>query len=214
MYLDNKDVFYDLTDEQAGLLIKAIFKYQETGEIIVKGLLKTVFLTFKSTLDRNEEKWEDIKQKRSEAGKKGMKNRWNSKEENITNDNKCYQEITNITVNDSVNDNVNVNDSVSVINNISSNSPTLTDIISYGSNLGASNEYCERFYNHYESTDWINANGIKIKNWKLTFNNWYKKDVESGKTKNNKEYDTETVFTEKDTNRFYQYDKEGNKHFV
>ena len=62
-------------------------------------------------------------------------------------------------------------------------SPTLTDIISYGSNLGASSEYCERFYNHYESIGWVNANGIKIKNWKLTFSNWYKKDLETGKIK-------------------------------
>ena len=64
-----------------------------------------------------------------------------------------------------------------------SSSPTLTDIISYGTSLGASSEYCERFYNHYESTGWINANGIKIKNWKLTFSNWYKKDLETGKIK-------------------------------
>lgn len=64
-----------------------------------------------------------------------------------------------------------------------SSSPTLTDIISYGSTLGASNEYCERFYNHYESTGWVNANGIKIKNWKLTLSNWYKKDLENGKIK-------------------------------
>lgn len=64
-----------------------------------------------------------------------------------------------------------------------SSSPTLTDIISFGTSLGASSEYCERFYNHYESTGWINANGIKIKNWKLTLSNWYKKDLENGKIK-------------------------------
>ncbi|MDY5930168.1 MAG: hypothetical protein SPJ27_09115 [Candidatus Onthovivens sp.] len=62
-------------------------------------------------------------------------------------------------------------------------SPALTDVISYGSSLGASNEYCERFYNHYESIGWINANGLKIKNWKLVLSNWYKKDLENGKIK-------------------------------
>lgn len=61
--------------------------------------------------------------------------------------------------------------------------PALTDVISYGSSLGASNEYCERFYNHYESIGWINANGLKIKNWKLVLSNWYKKDLENGKIK-------------------------------
>lgn len=95
-----------------------------------------------------------------------------------------------------------------------SSSPTLTDIISYGTTLGASSEYCERFYNHYESIGWVNANGIKIKNWKLTFNNWFKKDVESGKTKNKKEYDTRAIYTERETGRDFQYDKEGNKCYV
>lgn len=95
-----------------------------------------------------------------------------------------------------------------------SSSPTLTDVISYGSSLGASDDYCEKFYNHYESIGWVNANGIKIKNWKLIFNNWFKKDVESGKTKNKKEYDTRAIYTERKTGRDFQYDKEGNKCYV
>lgn len=61
--------------------------------------------------------------------------------------------------------------------------PTLSEIISYGSSMGANQDYCERFYNHYESIGWINANGLKIKNWKLVLSNWYKKDLENGKIK-------------------------------
>lgn len=69
------------------------------------------------------------------------------------------------------------------VENTQSLTPTLSDIIAYGNSLGANSDYCERFYNHYESIGWVNANGIKIKNWKLTLNNWYKKDLESGKIK-------------------------------
>lgn len=66
------------------------------------------------------------------------------------------------------------------VENTQSLTPTLSDIIAYGNSLGANSNYCERFYNHYESIGWVNANGIKIKNWKLTLNNWYKKDLENG----------------------------------
>ena len=55
--------------------------------------------------------------------------------------------------------------------------PTLTDIFTYSNELGIDDEeYCEKFYNHYESIGWVNGAGQEIKNWKLVFNNWLKKD--------------------------------------
>ena len=58
------------------------------------------------------EKWEAIKKKRSEAGKKGMESRWGKSKQTITNDNnvigvitsdnKPKQTITKITVTDTV----------------------------------------------------------------------------------------------------------------
>lgn len=62
------------------------------------------------------EKWEAIKKKRSEAGKKGMESRWGKPKQTITNDNnvigvitsdnKSKQTITKITVTDTVTDTV------------------------------------------------------------------------------------------------------------
>ena len=182
MYLDNKDVFYDLTDEQAGQLIKAIYKYQESGEITAKGLLKTVFLSFKGMLDRNEEKWEEIKQKRSDAGKKGMEIRW-GKNNKIANDNKRYQSITKITDNVSVNDNVNVNDnvSVSVINNNAFTTPTLDELRSYCQDNNMNDFDCDNFFNYYEANGWLNNNGTPIKNWKAKIKYWYNDDKKNNK---------------------------------
>ena len=107
--------------------------------------------------------------------------------------NNLNQPKNNLNENDNVNvnDNYNVNESESseeitdeITHSFSHTStPSLSDIIAYGNSLGANSDYCERFYNHYESIGWVNANGIKIKNWKLTLNNWYKKDLESGKIK-------------------------------
>lgn len=56
-------------------------------------------------------------------------------------------------------------------------SPTLTEIFDYSKSLNFNDkEYCEKFYNHYESIGWVNGTGQEIKNWKLVFNNWLKKD--------------------------------------
>ena len=113
LYHDQKEVIDELEDEQAGKLFKAIYEYNVNKKEILSGVLKLVFIPFKTAFDRDETKWEEISEKRSQAGKKGMKTRWKDNE-NITNDNKSYQKITSITVNgsvsDNVNDNVNVND--------------------------------------------------------------------------------------------------------
>lgn len=55
--------------------------------------------------------------------------------------------------------------------------PTLTEIFNYSKSLNFDDkEYCERFFNHYESIGWVNGTGQEIKNWKLVFSNWLKKD--------------------------------------
>ena len=55
--------------------------------------------------------------------------------------------------------------------------PTLAEIFDYSKSLNFNDkEYCENFYNHYESIGWVNGTGQEIKNWKLVFNNWLKKD--------------------------------------
>ena len=85
--------------------------------------------------------------------------------------------------NENDNENENINDNDNECERDHTSNPTLSEIISYGSSMGANQDYCERFYNHYESIGWINANGLKIKNWKLVLSNWYKKDLESGRIK-------------------------------
>ena len=54
--------------------------------------------------------------------------------------------------------------------------PTLPLIVAYGKELGMTKEYCEKFFNYYESIGWLNGNGLEIKNWKMVFNNWVSKD--------------------------------------
>ena len=71
-YLDWAEFLDDLTAEETGLLFKALFQYAADGtEPSFKGILRPVFRMMKNCLDRDGEKWEEIRLKRSEAGAKG-----------------------------------------------------------------------------------------------------------------------------------------------
>lgn len=110
LYTEQKAVLDKLTDEQAGKLIKAIYEYEATGNMPeLDPILEIIMIPFKTILDKNAQKWEEERQKRSEAGKKGMKKRWKSLEpeeednknnnviNDITNDNSVINAITKIT---------------------------------------------------------------------------------------------------------------------
>ena len=122
LYADQKELFDQLPDDKAGLLIKHIYAYvndenPETNDPIVK----IAFISIRQQLKRDLDKWESETKKRSDAGKKGMANRWkdhNKVKQDITNDNSVTPVITKITdsVNVNVKDKVNVNDKESVIN--------------------------------------------------------------------------------------------------
>lgn len=93
----------------------AIIEYVASGTILeLKPMAKMAFSFIKKEIDYNTCKYNDIVAKRSEAGKKAMNKRYNKDVTNLTNDsksNKCYQDATNLTVNDNDNDNDNVNES-------------------------------------------------------------------------------------------------------
>lgn len=72
LYIDAKELWESLPDAQAGKLIKQVFRYM-AGEDPESpdDLTKYLFIQIKSTLDRDQNKWEASKQARSENGKKG-----------------------------------------------------------------------------------------------------------------------------------------------
>lgn len=114
LYTEQKEVIDKLTDEQAGKLIKAIYEYVETDKMPqLDSLLEIVIIPFKQNIDRNIDKWEQIKQKRSEAGKIGaeIKKQKQAKQANV---NFAKSKETNQAVNVNENVNVNVNDNDNV----------------------------------------------------------------------------------------------------
>ena len=106
LYSSYEDILKELSKEEIGELLMAIFAYQRTGEKpeLSKGA-NIAFLFIKNQLDIDAEKWAKEVENRSKAGKKGMEKRWGKK--SITEDNSVISDITKITEYDNENEIVN-----------------------------------------------------------------------------------------------------------
>ena len=79
IYLDYEEQFNLLSNEEAGILIKAIMQYEKTGEIVkLDGMVKMAFSFIKTQLDRDREKY----QEKCEKNKNNARKRWNAKNAN------------------------------------------------------------------------------------------------------------------------------------
>lgn len=133
LYTKYIDTFKELTDEQAGKLIKVILEYVNDMNPEPEGLIKIAFIPIKQQLKEDLVKWKEEKEKRSIAGKKGMESRYSNVNKELRNDNnvsKRYNktnnvknELTNLTdnVNVYVNDNVFNNNNNIITNNTITN---------------------------------------------------------------------------------------------
>lgn len=86
-----QEVFDTLTDEEAGKLIKGIFKYMRTGDSELTGMMKAIFIPIKNDIDKNEESY----QKRCEKNRENIKKRWEKDSEEIQEDTNVYERIPN-----------------------------------------------------------------------------------------------------------------------
>ncbi len=73
LHTHQQDAFNNLTDAQAGALIKGIFAYQATGNLPVfeESALKIAFAFIKHSLDSSAQKYEQVCAKRAANGRKG-----------------------------------------------------------------------------------------------------------------------------------------------
>lgn len=207
LYTEQKEVIDKLSDEQAGKLIKAIYEYVETGQMPkLDALLEIVIIPFKQNIDRNANKYEETKKKRSEAGKIGaeVKKQMKAKQANA-NFAKSEQAKQAVNVNDNDNDNVNVN----VNDNDNNNNVVVGDscvdglqevIDFYSNNIGFLNPYglkiLESYVEDMSSELVIYAMQIAVENNKKTIsyikailNNWSKANIttlEEAKRENKK----------------------------
>lgn len=115
LLLEHIHTMEELTDEEFGQFVRAYAAYVETGaepEFSDRSM-RMMWKTVKAFDKMNTQKYSSTSEARSEAGKRGMKNRWGAKSEDnkekkaITNDNKnskCYfvSNKNNLSVSDSV----------------------------------------------------------------------------------------------------------------
>jgi hypothetical protein len=103
LYSDAIYTVEKLSDTDAGQLLKHLLRYvNDQNPTTENPLVEIAFEPIKQQLKRDLVKFEDVKVKRSEAGKAGANKRW----QEIANANKGIQSIANIAVNDNDNDNV------------------------------------------------------------------------------------------------------------
>jgi len=121
VYSDWIELFENLTDDEAGKLIKHFFRYvNDKNPIAPDRLTELSFIPIKQSLKRDLQKWEKTLEGRSRAGKASAEARKLSSQQistNSTNVENLQQSSTNPT--DSVSVSVSVSDSVSVSENVS-----------------------------------------------------------------------------------------------
>ena len=102
LYLEQKEIFETLSDNEAGKLIKAIFEYESTGQSPkLSKTLNLVFIPIKNALDRNKEKYQKV----VERNKKNIRKRWNKENTKNTSGKNGIQKNTKNTDNEHDNDN-------------------------------------------------------------------------------------------------------------
>jgi hypothetical protein len=108
LYTDQREIFEELSDSDAGKLIKHIFSYvnDENPETEDK-LLRLAFLPIKTQLKRDLRTWDEKKQQRSEAGKKGGLAKSSNAKQSLAKPSNATNDVANLAVNVNVNGNVN-----------------------------------------------------------------------------------------------------------
>ena len=73
LLLNNQiEIIEDLSDEQAGQLLKAFYDYSNGNEVKLKGLMNSIFKQFKVIFDENEQRY----QEKCEKNKKNIEEYW------------------------------------------------------------------------------------------------------------------------------------------
>ena len=165
---DQKIIIDELSNEEAGIIFKAIYEYEATKEEpSLDKTLKIVFKQIKVKLDFYDEKYNTT----CETNRKNIQNYWNK-----VNDTNEYDRIRSNTMAtnkrkekkskvNKIKENKNKKENINNININKSErdqsftptaSPTLAEIYNYACSLDINDkDYCEKFYNHYESIGWV-----------------------------------------------------------
>lgn len=198
LYADLIKSLEHLTNEEKGILFNHLLEYvNDMNPTLTDRLILTAWKPIELQLKRDLVKFEEVKAKRSKAGKRSAELRALINDEqdltNPTSVESAEQNLTNPTdnVNDNDNDNDNVtdndndtdNDNVSVIKKKPRTNrfvpPTISDVKLYFLENGYTIQSGEKAFNYYNVADWKDSKGNQVKNWKQKMQAvWFKEENE------------------------------------
>ena len=183
-----------LSLEQKGMLLDALLDYPDKGDPAFDDpLLDTVWLFIGNTLSENERKYEETSKKRSEAGKRGNKNRWGATDD-IANIANATDDIANIAISKSKSISISKSTDTKVSDSSSAEAlsptpksrfspPDVETVKSYFAEKGGTEGQAIRFHAYYESNGWkVGRNPMK--NWKAAASGWISRDRDEAKKAN------------------------------
>lgn len=181
LYTDYDTIFEKLTNEEAGKLIKHLFKYvNDKSPEMTDRIIDLIFEPIKQQLKRDLKNWKTIRSKRSLAGKASA----NKKQQNqhmLTHVESVEQKATKSTV--TVNGTVNVNDTVTIKKERRVFAPPgLEEVVAYMTDQNGKSPDIEakKFISHYSSNGWMVGKN-KMKNWRGAVGGWILRNPETEK---------------------------------
>lgn len=185
-YSDWKATFDELSDEDAGRLIKHIFAYvNDENPVTDNVLIRVAFAQFKQTLKRDLVKWNEQLQQRRDAGKRSAEKRAleksNERSTVVESRQRNSTDSVSVSVSDNVNDNVSEKEKKNKERANKFAPPTQLEVISYFLEKGYTQESACKAFDYYDVANWTDSKGTKIKNWKQKMIAvWFKEENRAG----------------------------------
>lgn len=155
---------------------RSVFAYAFEGETPSNPLVAAFTVLMRSAIDRNEGKWNDVREKRRVAGRKGGL-RTQEKYHEANQANEANQTKQAVNANDNANVNVNVNGKVNEKDKCRKTAfvpPTVEEVEDYIKEKGY-RVNVENFIAYYQSNGWrVGAN--KMKDWHAAVVSWHIRD--------------------------------------
>ena len=169
---DSLNILDELTDNQAGMLFKAIKDYQLGNELDLDILTKVAFSPFKNQFERDAVKYENL----CEKNRLIAETRYATKSTSGKAGNQTLPKVTKSTDNKSDSDSDSDNDSDSkskeiVISKVRFAPPTDIETVSYFESKGSTASEAEKFWLFYDSKNWM-VGKSKMKKWKSSAGLW------------------------------------------
>ena len=197
MYSDYNELFEELSDKDAGKLIKHIFKYVNDENPESKDpIVKISFIPIKQQLKRDLAKYEDKKKQWSDAGKASAEARKLKKDERNQRTSTTVKNVaTDLTVNDNVTVNVNGTDNVNATvikkGKHSFSQSQFFEIHLFILEISKDQKYhCFDLDHYHESLELYSNQGHKYKDWISAAKSWMRRDVQNDKAVISTEFQT------------------------